>query len=98
MLAEGEHTLRQGEPVVRQASSDWEEHREAAAHRLGRVEEALQIEVDNLMASAAPAADQPPAFGHHPQQITAGRIAELPVGIGSSTLNQWHEMAFRAGI
>jgi hypothetical protein len=64
---------------------------------LGWVEEALEIEVNNLVASATPAADQPSALWNDPQQITAGRIAELPVRIGSFTLKQWHEKAYRAG-
>ena len=93
VLAEVEHTLGQGQLVVRQTSGDREEHRETTPNRLGWVEEALQIEVNNLVASATPAADQPPALGHDPQQIAAVRITELPVGIGSVTLNQRHKMA-----
>jgi hypothetical protein len=65
---------------------------------LGWVEEALEIEVNKLAVSATPAADQPAALGHNPQQITAGRITELPVGIGSITLNQRHEKVYRAEI
>ena len=71
--------------------------RETTPHRLGWVVEALEIEINNLVASATPATDQPPALGHDPQQITAGRITELPVGIGSVTLNQSHEKGSRAG-
>jgi hypothetical protein len=64
---------------------------------LGWVEEALEIEINNLVASATPATDQPPALGHDPQQITAGWITELPVGIRSVTLNQSHGKGSRAG-
>lgn len=94
MLAEAELTLGQGQPIARQAAGDREQHREATPHRLGRVEKALQIEVDNLMARAAPAADQAAALGHNPQQVTCGRIAEFPVGIGRLALNQGHAFSF----
>ena len=49
---------------------------------------------DNLMAGAAPAADQAAALGHDPQQVTCGRIAEFPVGIGRLALNQGHAISF----
>ena len=79
------------------ARASMRQDRETTPHRLGWVVEALEIEINNLVASATPATDQPSALGHDPQQITAGRITELPVGIGSVTLNQSHEMASWAG-
>ena len=63
VLAEVEYTLRQGQSVLRQASGDREEHREAATHWLGWVEEALEIEVNNLMAKQRQPLINPPRSG-----------------------------------
>ena len=90
VLGERERPLGQGQLVVRQPAGDREQHWETASHRLGGIEEALQIEVHHLHVAAAPAADQAAALGYHSQQITAGGIAQLPVGIGLVPLRQWH--------
>jgi hypothetical protein len=57
---------------------------------LAGIEKARFIEVHQLVAATTPAADQAAPFGHHPQQITASRIAELPMGIGYLTLLESH--------
>jgi hypothetical protein len=83
VLTEIEHPLRQRKLVVWQTSCDGKQHGEPPTHGLGRIQKAFEIEVDHLMTRATPTTDEAPAFGHHPQQISTGRIAELPVRIGS---------------
>ena len=95
MLAQVEIALGQGQAVIGQATGDRKQHREATPHRLTGIEKARFIEIHQLVAATTPTADQATPFGHHPQQITAGRIAELPMGIGGLTLLEGHGSGVR---
>ena len=87
MLGDRIAALGQLQPVAGQVAADRKQHRDAAPHRLGRVGEALGIEIEQLAAAADPARDQAAPLGHQPQLVAAGWIGEFPVGIGRLALD-----------
>ena len=78
--------LRQPVLVLRPRDESWD----STGRTEGLLREARRIEVEQLLTLAAPARDQAAPLRYQPQQVTAGRVLELPMAIGRVPVGEGH--------